>query len=196
MVLDDHMENMSKGQLLGLFITLGVVTFIISKSVLTYFLYWRWSRNCVSQETMIGGKMVLFKSSGKSPFTSETLLQKTLSLTNKDIIGTGGYGTVYKLVIDEHTAFAIKRLTKSTVDQQRVFERELDAMSDIKHRNVVTLRGYYSSLHVNLLVYDLMQNGSLDEILHSRSPNKVPLDWAARHKIALGFCSWDSMSST
>lgn len=186
MVLDDHMKNMSKGQLLGLFITLGVVTFIISKTVLAYFLYRRWSRHRVSQETKTGSKMVLFQSSGKSSITPEILLKKTLNLTNKDIIGTGGYGTVYKLVIDEHTAFAIKRLTRSSIDQQRGFERELGAMGDIKHRNVVTLRGYYSSSHVNLLVYDLMQNGSLDGILHSRSPNKVPLDWVARHKIALG----------
>ncbi|KAH9312083.1 hypothetical protein KI387_027118, partial [Taxus chinensis] len=130
--------------------------------------------------------MILFKTSGKDSVTSETLLKKILNLTNKDIIGTGGFGTVYKLVLDEHTAFAIKKLTRGSIDQERGFERELDAMGDIKHRNVVTLRGYYSTSHVNLLIFDLMKNGSLDIILHKSAPNNVPLDWPTRHKIALG----------
>eukprot|EP01018_Ginkgo_biloba_P025852 Gb_27527 [translate_table: standard] len=128
----------------------------------------------------------MFKSSGKDSFSCETLLKKILNLTSKDIIGTGGYGTVYKLVVDEHTAFAVKKLIRGSIERERGFERELDAMGDIKHRNIVTLRGYYSTTHINLLVYDLMHNGSLDSILHERSPNKETLDWATRYKIALG----------
>ncbi|XP_057865941.2 receptor-like serine/threonine-protein kinase At1g78530 isoform X2 [Cryptomeria japonica] len=171
---------------LWLYITICVLAFVTSKIIIAFLLYWRWYRNHrVCEDGMAGGKMVLFKTSGKDSFTSETLLKKILNLTSKDIIGTGGFATVYKVVIDERTAFAIKRLSRGSIDQERGFERELDAMGDIKHRNVVTLRGYYSTSHVNILVYDLMKNGSLDTILHS-SPNKVSLDWSTRHKIALG----------
>lgn len=186
MFLDSHLINMNKVYL-GLYITICVIAFVISKVIIASLLYWRWSRNKrVCEDTMAGGKMILFKSSEKYSFTTETLLKKILTLTNKDIIGAGGYGTVYKLVIDEHTAFAIKKISRASIDQERGFERELDAMGDIKHRNVVTLRGYYSTSYVNLLVFDLMKNGSLDAILHKSSSNKVSLDWATQHKIALG----------
>ena len=110
--------------------------------------------------------MVIFRCSVLQSMTSDMVLNKTLKLNNKDIIGCGGYGTVYKLQIDETTAFAVKRLNKGTADRERGFERELEAMADIKHRNIVTLHGYYTSPHYNLLIYELMSNGSLDSFLH------------------------------
>ncbi|KAL5803252.1 hypothetical protein ACOSQ4_031557 [Xanthoceras sorbifolium] len=59
-------------------------------------------------------------------------------------------------------------------------------MVDIKHRNTVTLHGYYTAPHYNLLIYELMPNGSLDTFLHGRSLNKKHLDWPSRYKIAVG----------
>lgn len=108
----------------------------------------------------------MFKSSKMDTLKSNMLLKKTMKLTNKDIIGSGGYGTVYKLTIDESTSFAVKRLNRISAEQDRGFERELVAMGDIKHRNIVTLHGYYSANQYNLLIYELMPNGSLDQVLH------------------------------
>lgn len=108
-----------------------------------------------------------------------------MKLSNKDKIGAGGYGTVYKLKIDDFTSFAVKRLNRGSAEQDRGFERELEAMGDIKHRNIVVLHGYYTAPHYNLLIYELMPNGSLDTLLHGRSPEKV-LDWPSRYKIAVG----------
>jgi serine/threonine protein kinase len=113
-----------------------------------------------------GGKMVLFRSPTMQCVKSDAFLKKTLKLSNKDIIGCGGYGTVYRLAINESTAFAVKRLNRGTADRDRGFERELEAMGDIKHRNIVTLHGYYTASHYNLLIYELMPNGSLDTFLH------------------------------
>lgn len=108
----------------------------------------------------------MFRSQAMQSLKSNAFLKKTLKLSNKDIIGCGGYGTVYKLMIDESTAFAVKRLNRGTADRDRGFERELEAMGDIKHRNIVTLHGYYTTPHYNLLIYELMPNGSLDAFLH------------------------------
>lgn len=98
-----------------------------------------------------------------------SFLKKTMTkLSNKDIIGSGGYGTVYRLNVNESTAFAVKRLNRGTAERDRGFERELETMGDIKHRNIVTLHGYYISPRYNLLIYELMPNGSLDAHLHGK----------------------------
>lgn len=110
--------------------------------------------------------MVMFRSPTMQSLESDAFLKKTLKLSNKDIIGSGGYGTVYKLTVSDSTAFAVKRLNRGTAERDRGFERELEAMGDIKHRNILTLHGYYTSPHYNLLIYELMPNGSLDTFLH------------------------------
>lgn len=113
--------------------------------------------------------MVVFRSSATQSLTSKAFMKKTMKLTNKDIIGSGGYGTVYRLVLDHNTAFAVKKLNKGSSDRDRGFERELEAMGDIKHRNIVVLHGYCMTAQYNLLIYELMPNGSLDAMLHGKS---------------------------
>lgn len=135
---------------------------------------------------MSGGKMVMFRSPTTQSLSSKDFMKRIMKLTNKDIIGSGGYGTVYKLVIDEKTTFAVKRLNKGHDERDQGFERELNTLGDIKHRNIVTLHGYYIAPQFNLLIYELMPNGGLDAFLHRRCKGGKSLDWATRHKIALG----------
>ncbi|XP_058095205.1 receptor-like serine/threonine-protein kinase At1g78530 isoform X2 [Magnolia sinica] len=178
---------MGNAHILAFYITICFVAFIVSKIVIAVLLYQRWSRKRkVFQESLSGGKMVLFRSPTMQSLTSEAFLKKTMKLTNKDIIGSGGYGTVYRLTINDSISFAVKRLNKGSADGDRGFERELDAMGDIKHRNIVTLHGYYTALHFNLLIYELMPNGSLDAYLHGKLREKYVLDWPLRYKIAVG----------
>lgn len=184
---------MGKGQNIALYITICCVAFIASKIIITVLCYKRWKRKqlvyedgfsgivelhrkylfphlVLSNKHLLcfdsGGKMVMFKSAIMKSLTSDTFLKKTLKLSNKDIIGSGGYGTVYRLSVNESTAFAVKRLNRGTAERERGFERELKAMGDIKHRNIVTLHGYCITHHYNLLIYELMPNGSLDSFLH------------------------------
>ncbi|XP_038685213.1 receptor-like serine/threonine-protein kinase At1g78530 [Tripterygium wilfordii] len=140
----------------------------------------------VYEDGFSGGKMVMFRSAMLQSLTSEAFLKMTLKLSNKDIIGSGGYGTVYRMSITDSIAFAVKRLNRGSADRDRGFERELEAMGDIKHRNIVTLHGYYTAPHYNLLIYELMPNGSLDAFLHGKSMDRKILDWPSRYKIALG----------
>ncbi|KAI3830782.1 hypothetical protein MKX03_002870 [Papaver bracteatum] len=177
---------MVNGQLLAFYITLCCIAFIISKLIMAVLVYRRWQRkDNVFQDNMSGGKMVMFRSPTMQYFTSDVFLKKTMRLTNKDIIGSGGYGTVYRLTINESISFAVKRLNRGSADRDRGFERELQAMGDIKHRNIVTLHGYYTAPQYNLLIYDLMPNGSLDTVLHGKTSDKKLLDWPSRYKIAL-----------
>ncbi|XP_040943778.1 receptor-like serine/threonine-protein kinase At1g78530 [Gossypium hirsutum] len=172
---------------IAFYIIICCIFFIISKTILMILLYKRWKRkNTIYEHDFSGGKMVMFRSPLLQSLSSDVFLENTLKLSNKDIIGAGGYGTVYKVMINETMVFAVKRLNRGTTDRDKGFERELEAMADIKHRNIVTLHGYYTHPHYNLLIYELMPNGSLDSFLHGKSMDDKVLDWPTRSKIALG----------
>ncbi|KVI10550.1 Protein kinase, ATP binding site-containing protein, partial [Cynara cardunculus var. scolymus] len=166
---------MGNARFLGLYITISVLAFVISKITIAILMYRRWQRKhlVMQQSTISGGKLVLFRSPNIKSIKSDIFLKKTMKLTSKDRIGSGGYGTVYRLTINDSTSFAVKKLSKETTEQDRGFERELEAMGDIKHRNIVTLHGYYTAPNYNLLIYELMPNGGLDTLLHGRTMEKV-----------------------
>ncbi|KAJ1384855.1 Protein kinase domain [Sesbania bispinosa] len=158
---------MKNSLIIAFSITICFIAFVISKIFISVLLYKRWRRKqLIYEDGFTGGKMVIFRSSVLKSLTSDMVLKKTQKLNNKDIIGSGGYGVVYELKLDDSTAFAVKRLNRGTAERDKGFERELEAMADIKHRNIVTLHGYYSAPHYNLLIYELMPNGSLDSVLH------------------------------
>lgn len=171
---------------LALYITVATLAFIASKVLIAVLLYKRWKRKQMLVQEESGGKVVIFRSTTTKSLKADAFLKKTMKLSNKDIIGSGGYGTVYKLRVNDSVAFAVKRLNRGSADRDKGFERELEAMGDIKHKNIVTLHGYYTSPYYNLLIYELMANGSLDAVLHGNAKNKKLLDWSTRYKIAVG----------
>lgn len=90
-------------------------------------------------------------------------------LDESSIIGSGGFGTVYKLSIDEHNVFAVKKIEKQGKLCERLFERELEILGILRHRNLVNLRGYCSAYSTNFLIYDFLPNGNLEKLLHGKS---------------------------
>lgn len=127
------------------------------------------------------GSIVMFH--GDLPYTSKDIIKKFEHLNEEHIIGSGGFGTVYKLAMDDGSVFALKRILKLNEGFDRFFERELEILGSIKHRYLVNLRGYCNSPTSKLLIYDFLAGGSLDEALHVRSEQ---LDWDARLNIIMG----------
>ncbi|PKA45985.1 LRR receptor-like serine/threonine-protein kinase FEI 1 [Apostasia shenzhenica] len=128
-----------------------------------------------------GASIVMFH--GDLPYSSKEILKKIETIDNENIIGSGGFGTVYKLTMDDGNIFALKRIMKTNVCLDRLFDRELEILGCIKHRYLVNLRGYCNSPSSKLLLYDFLAGGSLDEALHERSEQ---LDWDVRLNIILG----------
>lgn len=106
---------------------------------------------------------------GDLPYTSKDIIKKLENLNEEHIIGIGGFGTVYKLAMDDGDVFALKRILKLNEGFDRFFERELEILGSIKHRYLVNLRGYCNSPTSKLLIYDFLPGGSLDEALHGNS---------------------------
>ncbi|KAI7751385.1 hypothetical protein M8C21_002980 [Ambrosia artemisiifolia] len=101
-----------------------------------------------------------------------------------EILGSGGFGCVYKGRLDDNLTVAVKKLDTQSRDALKEFQTEIDILSKVQHPNIITLLGYCVDNETKLLVYELMQNGSLDTQLHGPSCGSN-LTWYCRMKIAL-----------
>ncbi|TMX01743.1 hypothetical protein EJD97_023748 [Solanum chilense] len=103
------------------------------------------------------------------------------------IIGSGGYGPVYKGEIDGgETTVAVKRLKRGSSQGEREFWMEINMLSTHRHDNLLSLIGYCIEGHEMLLVYDYMPRGSLADNLYKMDRNCSSLSWERRLKIAIG----------
>ncbi|KAA8546468.1 hypothetical protein F0562_002793 [Nyssa sinensis] len=116
-------------------------------------------------------------------FTIEELKKATNGFDENAIIGRGGYGTVYRGVLPQNKIVAVKRST--VVDQSQIeqFVNEVVVVSQINHRNVVTLLGCCLESEVPLLVYEFITNGTLFHHIHEVGySSSIP--WEIRLRIA------------
>ncbi|KNA07436.1 hypothetical protein SOVF_171700 [Spinacia oleracea] len=120
-------------------------------------------------------------------FSLRELQVATDSFSNKNILGRGGFGKVYKGRLADGSLVAVKRLKEErTPGGELQFQTEVEMISMAVHRNLLRLRGFCMTPTERLLVYPYMANGSVASCLRERPPNEPPLEWAARKRIALG----------
>ena len=108
----------------------------------------------------------MFKGGSTVP-TSREMLRALRRIRKEDVVGEGGFGMVYKVTLKDNSKFAVKKL-KLCLEAARGFENELETLGEIKHCNLVKLRGYCVSPSTKLLIYDFLPNGTLDELLHRK----------------------------
>ncbi|KAK7275476.1 hypothetical protein RIF29_16593 [Crotalaria pallida] len=114
------------------------------------------------------------------------ILKATENFSQANIIGCGGFGLVYKATLPNGTLLAIKKLSGDLGLMEREFKAEVEALSTAQHENLVALQGYCVHEGYRLLIYNYMENGSLDYWLHEKADGAYQLDWPTRLKIARG----------
>ncbi|KAG6494755.1 hypothetical protein ZIOFF_042516 [Zingiber officinale] len=120
-------------------------------------------------------------------FSLRELQVATDNFSNKNILGRGGFGKVYKGRLADGSLVAVKRLKEErTPGGELQFQTEVEMISMAVHRNLLRLRGFCMTPTERLLVYPYMANGSVASRLRERLPSEPPLDWSTRRKIALG----------
>ncbi|KAM0943911.1 putative protein kinase RLK-Pelle-SD-2b family [Dioscorea sansibarensis] len=100
-----------------------------------------------------------------------------------EMLGQGGFGTVFKGALPNLTEIAVKQL-RSIMRQEKDFQTEVITLGRIQHINLIRLIGFCCEGTRRLLVYDYMPNGSLDRHLFNR--NDIGLDWKTRYQIIVG----------
>ncbi|KAK7265393.1 hypothetical protein RJT34_33013 [Clitoria ternatea] len=102
----------------------------------------------------------------------------TNSFAEDLIIGEGGYGKVYKCILD-HTPVAVKVLHPNAMNKKDEFLKEVEILSQLHHPNMVLLLG--ACPEKGCLVYEYLENGSLEDYLLNK--NGKPLPWFSRFRI-------------
>ncbi|SPT16153.1 unnamed protein product [Triticum aestivum] len=117
---------------------------------------------------------------GPNRFSYKDLFYATGGFSDKNLLGRGGFGSVYKGVLRKpDMKVAVKRLSHNSRQGKREFIAEVVSIGRLRHRNIARLLGYCRRKGELLLVYEYMENGSLDKYLHNR--NSSVLDWSHRY---------------
>ncbi|KAH7834486.1 hypothetical protein Vadar_016529 [Vaccinium darrowii] len=118
-------------------------------------------------------------------FSFREVAAATKNFTPESFLGEGGFGRVYKGRLESTgQAVAVKQLDRNGHQGNREFLVEVLMLSLLHHPNLVSLIGYCADGDQRLLVYEFMPLGSLEDHLLDLPPDREPLDWNTRIKIA------------
>ncbi|KAG4402602.1 hypothetical protein AAZX31_02G222300 [Glycine max] len=176
-------SGISKGALAG--IVLGAIALAVTLSAIVAILILRIrSRDYRTPSKRTKESRISIKIEDIRAFDYEEMAAATNNFSDSAQIGQGGYGRVYKGVLPDGTVVAIKRAQEGSLQGEREFLTEIQLLSRLHHRNLVSLVGYCDEEGEQMLVYEYMPNGTLRDNLSAYS--KKPLTFSMRLKIALG----------
>ncbi|KAH9308048.1 hypothetical protein KI387_035959 [Taxus chinensis] len=127
-------------------------------------------------------------------FSIQKIRDATRNFSADNVIGQGGFGTVFRGTLPSGKPVAVKRIKDGSAEGDSDFINEVEIIDRIRHRNLVVLRGFGVSSddtegRQRFLIYDYMANGSLDEHIFAGGRNqssRAPLMWEQRKNIAIG----------
>ncbi|EHA8587935.1 putative leucine-rich repeat receptor-like protein kinase [Cocos nucifera] len=119
---------------------------------------------------------------GAKCFSFDELRRYTNNFPEINMIGSGGYGKVYRGMLPDGQIVAIKRLQQGSTQGGLEFKTEIELLSRVHHRNLVGLVGFCFEKGEQMLVYEYISNGTLREALSGKSG--MQLEWKRRLRIA------------
>ncbi|OAY24640.1 hypothetical protein MANES_17G031800v8 [Manihot esculenta] len=118
-------------------------------------------------------------------FHFSTILAATNNFCATNILGQGGFGTVYKGKLSNGQEIAVKRMSKSSRQGVEEFKNEVMLIAKLQHRNLVKLQGCCMKKKEQMLIYEYLPNKSLDSFLFDQE-KRFFLDWTKRFNIIIG----------
>ncbi|KAL5772593.1 hypothetical protein ACOSQ2_012517 [Xanthoceras sorbifolium] len=174
-------------------VVVGIVTFAICA-----FFLWRWmaKRKAMKEKRSLlqrNGGSRTFSGENKSKdklqdlplFDFEKLATATKDFHSNNKLGEGGFGPVYRGILEDGQEIAVKRLSKASGQGVEEFMNEVMVISKLQHRNLVRLLGCCIEREEKMLIYEFMPNKSLDASLFDPEKRKL-LDWRKRFNIIEG----------
>ncbi|MFS7989023.1 putative protein kinase RLK-Pelle-LRR-IX family [Helianthus anomalus] len=125
---------------------------------------------------------------GSIVISIQVLREATNNFSEENILGRGGFGVVYKGILQNGTKIAVKRMDSGVMGTKglKEFQAEIAVLTKVRHRHLVALLGYCMNGNERLLVYEYMPQGTLSQHLFEWREHKTnPLSWKQRVSIAL-----------
>ncbi|KAK4414520.1 Proline-rich receptor-like protein kinase PERK9 [Sesamum alatum] len=119
-------------------------------------------------------------------FSYQDLLSATNNFLPENLIGKGGSSEVYRGCLPGGRQLAVKILKPSSEDVLKQFVSEIEIITSLHHKNIISLLGFCFEEDKLLLVYNLLSRGSLEENLHGTQKSENLFGWEERYKVALG----------
>ncbi|ESR45364.1 protein kinase domain-containing protein [Citrus sinensis] len=118
-------------------------------------------------------------------FSYQELLSATSNFLPEYLVGKGGHSHVYRGCLPDGKELAVKIL-KPSEDVLKEFASEIEIITALHHRNIISLFGFCFEDNNLLLVYDFLSRGSLEENLHGNKKDGNAFGWTERYKVAVG----------
>ncbi|CAL5027172.1 unnamed protein product [Urochloa decumbens] len=162
-------------------VSVGVAGFVVLMLILSVFLVLRLRIKATKKDhplKKIGNPQC-------TVFDLMTLQEATEHFSEKNKLGQGGFGTVYKGILCDGEEIAVKTLSGRTGHALHQLHNEIQVLAQLQHSKLVRLLGYCLRQNDTLLVYEYIKNGSLDSILFDKSMGSA-LHWEQQYNIILG----------
>ncbi|GMH19015.1 hypothetical protein Nepgr_020856 [Nepenthes gracilis] len=188
---DNHHQSVSSGLIIGIAIAAALFVLVLLGIGMYAVGQKRRADKAVELSNPFASWAASGKDSGGAPqlkgarwFSYDELRKCTSNFSDRNVIGSGGYGKVYRGILCDGLLVAIKRSQQGSMQGGLEFKNEIELLSRVHHKNLVSLIGFCFEQREQMLVYEFMANGSLRDALSGRSG--IYLDWKRRLQIALG----------
>ncbi|XVE76423.1 hypothetical protein DITRI_Ditri12bG0171600 [Diplodiscus trichospermus] len=185
-----HCKNPKKQTVLicGMAVAVGGISLVLMVGILVYKQRQRLKKELQKKNLIKEREEKLnTKNNGKSTrvFTGKEITRATKNFSASNLIGSGGFGEVFKGILDDGTVTAIKRAKLGNTKGTEQVLNEVRILCQVNHRCLVRLLGCCVELDQPLMIYEFVPNGTLFDHLHCHLSGKyAPLTWQRRLRIA------------